>query len=206
VNPEQLSRNRDDLLKYTAGEALIDATVKEYGPGALPKLLAAFGDEKLPPGLSGLELWQACFQVAGMDLGRVFDAFFREVEADVEKFEDELLGLPQPRVVLLSADGWYGAKAIPDVPLPKGWKLSIRFRPGRDSPFSEYDSFDVAPEQPAWREASRIRKGQLCVQAGVKMLEGNVIYEPWECLPVSEAIPWNPPQKQAPEDAEEDLE
>lgn len=209
VNPELLARNRDDSLKYRAGEALIDATVKVYGVEALPKLLAAFADEKLPPDLNGLELWQACFQVAGMDLGRVFDAFFREVEADSEKFEDELSELPQPRAVLLSADGWYGAKAVPDVPLPKGWALSIRFRPGRDSPFSEYDTFNVAVDQPAWREARRIRNGQLCVQAGVKLPEGNVIYEPWECLPVDEAIPWNPKQKQEPveaTDSEEDLE
>lgn len=152
VDVEALSRARDELLKYSAGEALIDATVRVYGVEALPRLMAAFGDQRLPPSLEGLALWQACFQLAGMDLGRVVDEFFREVETDVEAHEDELAELPRPRVVLLSAEGWYGAKAVVEAPLPEGWQLALRFRAARDSPSSTYDTFTVAPGQPEWQE------------------------------------------------------
>jgi hypothetical protein len=192
VDDELLARNRDDLLKYSAGEAIIDAIVKVYGAEALPKLVAAFADEKLPLDLRGLALWQACFQLAGMDLGRVIDAFFREVEQNARQSAEALRTLPRPRVELLSAEGWYGARAVIDGEdeLPEGWSLSLRFRPANDSPFSTYDTFTVEPGEPSWREAHRIRKGQICVQAGVRLPEGNVLYEPWECLPVRDALPW----------------
>lgn len=190
VDPEVLARERDDVLKYTAGEALIDATVQVYGVEAIPRLLAAFGDERLPPTLEGLQLWQACFQVAGLDLGRVLNAFFGQVADDVEAFEDELDSLPRPRVVLVTAQGWHGAKVVVDDELPEDWSLTLRFRPGPESPFSTYDSFTVAPEQAEWREAKDIRRGQLCVQAGLRMPVGNVLYEPWACVPLSEAVEW----------------
>ena len=199
VDPDALARERDDLLKYTAGEALIDATVRVYGVEALHRLLEAFADPKLPPELKGLELWQACFQVAGLDLGRVLDEFFGVVGADSKARAEQIDGLPRPRVSVVKAEGWYGAKAVVDSPLPKDWSLVLRFRPGPESAFSTYDTFTVDPDRPHWREARRIRKAQLCVQAGVRMPHGNVLYEPWACLPVSEATEWTAPPK---EDAE----
>lgn len=201
VDAERLAKTRDDGLKYAAGEALIDATVRVYGPGALPRLLAAFGDERLPQDLEGLPLWQACFQVAGLDLGRVVDDFFREVDDAARARADELAALPRPRVVLLKADGWYGAKAVVDAPLPDGWRLALRFRPGPDSDFSSYDTYVVAPDEPQWREAKQVRKAQLCVQAGLKLKHGNTLYEPWACLPVRDAVPWTTPEDEAGDEA-----
>jgi hypothetical protein len=207
VNPDTLARERDDLLKYSAGEALIDATVQVYGVEALHRLLEAFGDPKLPPELKGLELWQACFQVAGLDLGRVLDEFFGVVEAESKARALQIDALPRPRVTLLKTEGWYGARATVDSPLPKGWSLALRFRPGPESAFSTYDTFTVEPEQPQWRQARSIRKAQLCVQAGVRMPEGNVLYEPWACRPVSEAIAWTaPPKMDGPENDDEDAD
>lgn len=191
VDPEALARARDDLLAYTAGEALIDATVRVYGAAALPRLLAAFANPKLPQDVEHLQLWQACFQLAGMDLGRVVDEFFREVEGQAKEHAEALLELPRPRVVLLTAMGWYGAKAVVDQPLAEGWKVVLRFRPGPESDSSTFDSYDLAPDQPQWREAASIRKAQLCVQAGVRLPQGNALYEPWACVPVSEAMEWN---------------
>ena len=98
-------------------------------------------------------------------------------------------------MTLLKAEGWYGAKATVDAPLPKGWSLALRFRPGPESAFSTYDTFKVEPERPEWRQAKSIRKAQVCVQAGVRMPHGNVLYEPWACLPVSEAVQWTAPPK-----------
>lgn len=201
VDGERLAKTRDEQLKYTAGEALIDATVRVYGVEAIARLLRAFADERLPPDTDGLALWQACFQLAGFDLGRVVDDFFREVDEEARARADELAALPRPRVVLVTSEGWYGAKAVVDAPLPKGWTLRLRFRPGPDSGLASYDTYRVAPNEPRWRRAKEIRKAQLCVQAGVRMPHGNTLYEPWACLPVRDAEAWTEPDAVADEDA-----
>lgn len=194
VDARALARSRDDRLKYVAGEAVFDATVRLYGTEALPRLLAAFGDETLPPDLDGLRLWQACFQLAGMDLGRVFDELFREVEAQARALEDEVAALPRPRAVVVSYGGRFGARPVVDAPLPKGWHLLLRFRPGPDSDHTSYHTYRVEPGQVVWRGSSEIRKKQLCVQPGVELPAGDVLYEPWGCQPLSEAVPWTPPK------------
>ena len=188
VDPVALSRERDDLLAYTAGEALIDATVRVYGVEALPRLLSAFANRKLPPDLEHLQLWQACFQLAGMDLGRVVDEFFRAIEAQEKAQAEVLMELPRPRVVLIKSGTWYGARAMVNRPLDEDWKVVLRFRPGPESDLSTYDTYALLPGERQWREAQQIRKGQICVQAGVRLPEGNALYEPWACLPVSDAI------------------
>ena len=110
------------------------------------------------------------------------------VEAEARENADVVLTLPRPRVVLISSEGWYGAKAMVSQPLAPGWKVVLRFRPGPESDFSTYDTYSLAPGAPQWRDQASIRKSQLCVQAGVRLPEGNVLYEPWACLPLSDAI------------------
>jgi hypothetical protein len=193
VDGERLAKMRDEQLKYTAGEALIDATVRLYGEDAVARLLRAFADERLPQDTSGLALWQACFQLAGFDLGRVVDDFYREVEEEARARADELAALPRPRVVLVTSGGRYGAKAVLDRPLPKDWTLRLRFRPAPDSGLASYDTYQATPGVPHWRMAKDIRKAQLCVQAGVHLPHGNTLYEPWACLPVRDAEPWTGP-------------
>src|SRR5690606_9261422 len=79
ANPALLAQRRDENLKYPAGEALISATVELYGREAIPRLLAAFGDPRLPTDMRGVPMWQATFQLAGMDLGAVIDEFYRDI-------------------------------------------------------------------------------------------------------------------------------
>ena len=145
----------------------------------------------------------SCCHSAGVSCVSSPGAVFGVVEADSTARAEQHDALPRPRVTLLKAEGWYGAKALVDSPLPKEWSLVLRFRPGPESAFSTYDTFNVEPDQPHWREAQSIRKAQLCVQAGVRMPHGNVLYEPWSCLPVSEAVQWTAPPKANEEDEDE---
>jgi hypothetical protein len=52
---------------------------------------------------------------------------------------------------------------------------------------------NVAPGQPAWRHTSQIAGGEACVQAGLALAAGNVLYGPWTCLPTGDADRWAPP-------------
>jgi hypothetical protein len=194
ANPERLALLRDDALKYPAGAALITAIVRTHGAPALPRLLRAFADESLPVELRGLELWQATFQLAGIDSGRVFDAFFREVARDETARAEEIAALPRPRVGLVKRDGSIGARAFVDhsarqepEAVAQATRLTLRFKPAPDSGFDDYEVFRVQPGESVWRQRRDIQGGRICVQAGLLLPPDQVLYEPWMCLPTSDA-------------------
>ena len=194
ADPAQLVQLRDENLKYPAGEALIDAIVRVYGAQALPKLLRAFADPKLPSDLSGMELWRATFQLAGMNLGTVVDEFYREVAQYAKEHAARIAALPRPRVRLVRSGHRIGVQALVDGDLhDAGPVVQLRFKPAADSSIDDLETEDTLPEQPVWRESSQIEAGRICVQAGVTGFAKQVLYEPWVCLPVSGAAPWTSP-------------
>jgi hypothetical protein len=70
--------------------------------------------------------------------------------------------------------------------------LGFAFRPRPDSPADEYDRAWVASWQVAWREPESIQGQRVCFQAGVSLSPKSVVFEPWTCLPLSAAAPWEP--------------
>jgi hypothetical protein len=196
VEPNLLRRVRDENVKYAAGEALIAALVRVYGDDALPRLLRAFDDPRLPSDLRGLPLWQGTFQLAGFDLSAVTDEFYRAVSDYGAAHAAELAALPRPRVVLVRSGRAVGAMALIDAPAegdsPAGRDaaerdLVMRFRPSPDSALSEYRQLPALPGRPVFPGTRYSLAGRLCVQPGVRV-GAEMLFEAWACLPASDAI------------------
>lgn len=174
----------DEGLKYPIGAALIDATVEVYGTEAVGRLVHAFAEPRLPQDLSGFALWSAVFQLAGMDLGRVTDAFFAQVIEDARLHEASLNELPRPIPFLVRTDEEIAVDVQLDRALPDGWSVMLRFRPGPDSGADTYSTRRVRPGKPVPRDWRSTRRGEVCVQAGLR--RGWItLYEEWTCLPMS---------------------
>jgi len=189
ADPAVLERVRDVTVEYAAGEAVIAALVRLHGEGAVARLLQAFADPRLPSDLRGYALWQSTFQLAGFDLGAVIDEFYRGLEDYAAQHADRIAALPRPRVVLVRFGRTVGAMIVTDSPQGQSEEHSfvIRFRPAPDSPLTDYQRFDAAPSVPVWPSGRSVRGGRLCVQPGVE-IGAEVLYEPWTCLPTSEAM------------------
>jgi len=189
VDPYLLQSVRDVTVEYAAGEALFAALVRLYGEGAVARLLQAFADPRLPSDLRGLPLWQSTFQLAGFDLAAVVDELYRGVEDYASQHAEEIAALPRPRVVLVRSRGSLGAMLVLDAESndAAGHELLIRFRPAPDSPLSDIQGFNVAPNEPAWPRGRTMLGGRICVQGGVE-IGAEVLYEPWRCLPASDAV------------------
>jgi hypothetical protein len=189
IDFDVFSRSADDELKYVIGRGLIGAMEKRYGPESIHRLVAAFGDETLPPKLAGAALWQATFQLAGMDLGLVADDFFSGVEQTLDAKRPTVQALPRPEARLVTKDGWFGVQV--HVPVD-GIELVVRFRPAPDSSVDQYDQVRVENDGVAWREAERIQRQRVCFQAGLRLAPRATLFEPWTCLPLSAVAPWDP--------------
>jgi hypothetical protein len=192
ASPGILGVMRDENIKYPAGETLIAAAVRLYGEGVLARLLNAFNDPRLPTDLSGLPLWQATFQLAGMDLGAVIDEFYRDVENHRGQYADLIAALPRPRVRLVTYEGMFGAQALIDGEARTA-ALTLRFKPAADSTHEKIDTHPTTAFDPVWRGPADIAGGQICVQAGIDVFAGTTLYEPWVCLPIGDAVEWEPP-------------
>jgi len=182
---------RDPALKYPAGEALIDATVRLYGASALLRLLHAFADARLPTDLRGEPLWQATFQLAGMDLAAVVDEFYRQVAAYARTHAEEIARIPRVRVRLVTYEDEFGVQALLDDEPDADLELQLRFKPEPDSPLDLLEAMEAIPFEPVFRDAIDIAGGKICVQAGV-VRSTQVLFEPWVCLPTSDAVEWSP--------------
>jgi hypothetical protein len=180
---------RDDSVKYAAGEALIAALVRLHGETSLAQLLRAFDDPRLPSDLYGLPLWQSTFQLAGFDLAAVVDEFYGAIDDYAARNADRIAALPRPRVVLVRAGRSIGAMPVVDSAQASGapYRFVMRFRPAPDSALSEYRQFDATLGEPVWPASRSMLGGGVCVQPGVRVGD-EILYEPWTCLPTSEAI------------------
>lgn len=187
ANPGLLEQRRDENLKYSAGEAIITAMVDLYGEGAIPRMLAAFGDPRLPSDLRGVPLWQAAFQLAGMDLGAVLDEFFRNVSAFAEEHAERIAALPRPRVRLVRVGDRIGAAAVLDLRRGPPPGLVLRFKPEPASPIRLFRQTPVQPGVPVGVPPTHVVNGRVCVQPGVEIGD-QVLFEPLTCLPVSDAL------------------
>jgi hypothetical protein len=201
IDFEAFTKNGDDDLKYTIGRGLIDAMVKRYGPASIHKLLRAFGDEQLPPKLGGAALWQATFQLAGMDLSLVADDFFGVVEKTLESRRALVDALPRPQTKLVTQDDWYGVE-VSAQPAEAYPRLVLRYRPGPESSLDEYDRTWVRNGDVSWRENELIQRRRLCFQAGLQLSRKATLFEPWTCLPLSSAAPHVPRQEPVEPDVE----
>jgi len=190
ADPLLLERVRDPNLKYAAGEAMIAALVRLYGEAALARLLQAFDDPRLPFDLRGLPLWQSTFQLAGFDLAAVVDEFYRGISDYAVQHADRVAALPRPRVVLVRLGRTIGAMLVLDPPHADhatAYSFVMRVRRAPDSPLTDYRHFPAAPSQPVWPRPRDMSGGRMCVQAGVNV-GAEVLYEPWTCLPTSDAV------------------
>jgi hypothetical protein len=192
AEPETLGRLRDEEIKYPLGEALIAATVKLHGTQAVPNLLRAFADPRLPTNLRGITLWQAVYQTAGMDLGAVTDEFYREVAADRDRHANEIAQLPRPRVRVIASGSDFGVQILIDRALSESQSLHVRFKPAPDSALWQIQSVRAEPELPIWRDSQSISGGLICVQPGVAIGASQVLFESWTCLSTTDASEWEP--------------
>jgi hypothetical protein len=190
ADPELLSSVRDEEIKYPMGEAFIAATVKLHGREAVPRLLRAFGDPKLPSNLRGISLWQAVYQSAGMDLGVVMDEFYREIAAERDLRAIEIAQLPRPRTRLVTNGRAYGVQVLLDKPLQTGQSLYVRFKPQPDSDRWFIQAMRARAGVPTWRDSDDIAGGVICVQPGIAIARSQVLYERWTCLPTTDANEW----------------
>jgi hypothetical protein len=195
-----LGTMRDENLKYPIGAAVIHAMVRLYGPGSISRLVRAFANEKLPADLAGLALMDTTFQLAGMDFAAVIAELFKQVAEDARLHASELGALPRPRVRLVRRGDDIGVQALSDIETDAR-SLQLRFKPQRDSSFDRYDHARPTGDRPVWRPKSHVQHGEVCVQVGLRLGHGRVLYEPWTCLPAAEAAVW-----EEPEDEEEELE
>jgi hypothetical protein len=189
ADPLLVQRVRDVSVQYAAGEALFAALVRVYGEGAVARLLQAFADPRLPSDLRGYALWQSTFQLAGFDLGAVVDELYRDIEEYAKANADRIAALPRPRVVLVRLGGSVGAMLVLDASQGDAPEhpLVIRFRAAPDSPLTDLQRFSATPNEPVWPRARSMLGGRVCVQAGVE-IGGEALFEPWTCLPTSEAV------------------
>jgi hypothetical protein len=197
----RFSALRGPEIKYPAGEVLIKAAVRLYGEASLLRLLRAFADARLPKDLQGEELWQTSFQLAGMDLAAVVDEFYREVAGYAEQYAAEIAELPRVRVRLITYEDTIGVQTLLDVEPSEQLELQLRFKPEPDSALDLLENVETQPFQPVFREDWQIAGGKVCVQAGV-VRDAQVLFEPWVCLPVSDAVEYSP-QAEQPEPAAE---
>jgi hypothetical protein len=176
-------------VQYAAGEALFAALVRLHGDGAVARLLQAFADPRLPSDLRGFALWQSTFQLAGFDLSAVVDEFYRGIEEYGAANAERIAALPRPRVVLVRLGRSIGAMLVLDSSQSDSAEhpLVIRFRPAPDSPLSDLQRFSAMPNEPVWPRSRSMLGGRVCVQAGVE-IGAEVLFEPWTCLPASEAV------------------
>lgn len=196
-----LTALRGPEIKYPAGEVLIEAAARLYGEASLLRLVRAFADARLPKDLNGEALWQATFQLADMDLAAVIDEFYRQVAAYAQQHAAQIAELPRVRVRLISFEGTIGVQPLLDAEPSEELELQLRFKPQPDSPLDALENVPAQPFQPVLREDAQIAGGRVCVQAGV-VREGQVLFEPWVCLPTADATRWSPAQEQ-PGDAEQ---
>jgi hypothetical protein len=190
ADPLEVGRRRDQDIKYPLGEALISATVKLYGKEAVPNLLRAFADARLPSNLRGISLWQAVYQTAGMDLGVVLDEFYREINAHRERHANVIAQLPRPRARVITNGRLFGVQVLLDRPLIESQSVFVRFKPEPDSVLVDIDMLRAEPDVPLWRHQRDIRGGVICVQPGVAIAPSQVLYESWTCLPTADASEW----------------
>jgi len=195
VDEERLARSRDENIKYPAGKALIDAMVKTYGADSVPRLLRAFADPRLPSDLRGLQLWQAAFQLAEMNIGAVIDEFYREVKAYGALHVDRIAKLPRPRMRVVTDGKRTGVLIVVDDAIEYGQGLRVRFKPEPDSARDLIEQEGAWPHEPIWRDDYQIAGGRICAQVGIWLPGNQVLFEPWTCLPTRGAVQWTPPER-----------
>lgn len=188
MDMEAFARSHDQNLKYPIGAALVEALVQLGGPEAPARVVAAFALPELPADLKGRDLYATVFQLAGVDLGRAIDEVNRTAPAAAPAAW--VAALPRPEVTLFVRGFQYWLQVTSLVPLPEDCSLRMRTRPTADAPLKLYRSFNASGSSPQWREMTELRDEQVCFQAGVQLPRGEVLYEPWTCVPISAAAAW----------------
>ena len=181
----------DEDLQYPMGELMIEAVAKRYGKESVETLVRAFGTRTLPTAATGRTLWQAVFQIAGMDVSLIFSDVVARLDDEAEKRSAEVDGLPRPRAVLVTGeDGRVGVKlSAARGELPDGWRLTVRFRPRTDSDADEYSTETIEPGEIVWRDAANVSGGQVCLQPGLMAPSRHALFERWKCLQRADAEP-----------------
>lgn len=188
-----LAQEVDLNLQYPLGAALIDVLVKRYGADAPKKILLTIGRIDFPRDLKGVELWQAAFQMSGIDLAVVFDDYSRRLKGWEEQNSALIDDLPRPRGSLVRKSELVGVALRTDAPLPEESRLVVRFRPREDSPLREYAT--IYPSgRIAWRSVNSLANQKVCFQPGLQS-QGIVIYEAWTCLPLDSAVEYKRAEK-----------
>jgi ABC-type transport system involved in multi-copper enzyme maturation permease subunit len=180
-----LAREVDLNLQYPLGAVLIDVLVKRNGADAPKKILLTIGRADFPRDLKGVELWQAAFQMSGIDLAEVLEDYTHRVKGWGDEDSALIDDLPRPRGSLVRKPELVGVSLRTDVPLDEDSSLVVRFRPRDDSPLREYAT--IYPQgRIAWRSIKAIANQKVCFQPGLRS-HGIVIYEAWTCLSLDSA-------------------
>ena len=186
LDPEQLDARQDGNWSYPLGRRFIAALVRRHGERAPERVIRSLCRPDAPKNLTGAPAWQDAFQTAGMDLSRVFDDFFAELDEAVVRHRAFLDALPRPGGSVERREGWLGVRLRLDQELPEGWTVVCRFRERESDSAYDFDGPEfVSKDSPCWRDASRIAEGRLWYQLGViGPAAGVVLYEPWVSVPV----------------------
>jgi hypothetical protein len=176
------TKKHDRSLVYPLGAAFIEALVVRYGRDAPAQILGALADKDFPPGLSGQALWQAVFQLAGLDLVLVLDDVSKMLAAWAKERKAEIAALPRLRGIIEPGATILDVRVAGDKPLPPGWKRVVRFRPTAESSLTDYRTNSVQQDR-ARRSRVNVANDTLCYQPGLVSAD-RTLFEPWQCAPV----------------------
>jgi hypothetical protein len=188
-----LAREVDLNLQYPLGAALIDVLVKRNGADAPKRILLTIGRPDFPRDLKGVELWQAAFQISGIDLAVVFEDYTRRLKGWEDENSALIDDLPRPRGSLVRTPDFVGVSLRTDGPLDEDSRLVVRFRPQDDSPLREYATL-YPQKRIAWRSIKAIANQKVCFQPGLRT-HGIVVYEAWTCLSLDSAAEYKRPEQ-----------
>jgi ABC-type transport system involved in multi-copper enzyme maturation permease subunit len=190
---DAVAREVDLNLQYPLGAALIDVLVKRNGADAPKRILLTIGRPDFPRDLKGVELWQAAFQISGIDLAVVFEDYTRRLKGWEDENSALIDDLPRPRGSLVRTPDFVGVSLRTDGPLDEDSRLVVRFRPQDDSPLREYATL-YPQKRIAWRSIKAIANQKVCFQPGLRT-HGIVVYEAWTCLSLDSAAEYKRPEQ-----------
>lgn len=180
VDNSLLEARRDGNLVYSLGELFVAELIARHGEAAVVEIVRAIAREDAPESLSGLELWRDLFQSCGYDFDAMLDAFYTRLNNEVEIHRDFIAGIPKIRASMDRED--YLVEVQVHWKPVDDWQPTCRFRQTEHESARLY-RFGIQKEPDTFVcSSSYFVSSTVWYQAGLRYVDGTVIYEPWTAV------------------------